>query len=140
MTERVAKLRLTADSTHLQANVRASRREMDGLAHDVDRAGSASRRGALGMERFGSAAERVSRQQLSGLNSQLGRFGQLAAGVMSAELLRRGVALADSYANIQSRLELATGSLERYQVAEQRTFAIAQKTYTALESTATLYG
>src|SRR5690606_30480199 len=39
-----------------------------------------------------------------------------------------------------SRLELVTKSEERYAAARDRSYEISQRTFTALESTATLYG
>lgn len=140
MTEKIVKLRLVADGGQLVGEVRTSTRALDELADRTGKAGSAARRGASDLDRFGSAAERLSREKLSGLNSQLGRFGQLAAGLFSVDLARRAVNFADSYANIQARLELAAGSQERYRAAQERVFEIAQRTYTSLDSTAALYG
>lgn len=140
MTEKIVKLRLVADGGQLVGEVRTSTRALDELADRTGKAGIAARRGASDLDRFGSAAERLSREKLSGLNSQLSRFGQLAAGVFSLDLARRAVNFADGYANIQARLELAAGAQERYRAAQERVFQIAQRTYTSLDSTAALYG
>lgn len=140
MADPVVKLRLTAESGQFVGEVRVVQRELDTLTRSAGGAGSAARQAATGVDRLGSSADRVSRDNLRGLNREVDRFGQLARLAFAVELARRGVQLADSWATIQSRLQLATGSLERYNAAQAITFDIAQRTFTALDSTASLYG
>lgn len=133
-------LRLTGDGSQLRAEVVSTRGEVAGLGKQGEEAGS---RGARGMREFGRGAKDA--------DSQVGALGRTAATAVrsmiafagiriGAELLGDMARQADAWRNINSRLELVTRTESRYAAAQSQTYVIAQRTYSALEATAELYG
>lgn len=133
-------LRLTGDGSQLRAEVVSTRGEVVGLGKQGEEAGS---RGARGMREFGRGAKDA--------DSQVGALGRTAATAVrsmiafagiriGAELLGDMARQADAWRNINSRLELVTRTESRYAAAQSQTYVIAQRTYSALEATAELYG
>ncbi|WP_031372199.1 tape measure protein [Lysobacter antibioticus] len=76
-------------------------------------------------------------RQLDQARTQLLAFvGLQSAGDAIGGLVRA----ADGYANLSAKIKLATTSQAAFNLAEDAVFAISQRTSTALDSTATLFG
>jgi len=100
---------------------------------DAERAG---RRAKDGFDHSRLSVEAIARQ-LGQARTQLVAFvGLQQAGEAVGGLVRA----ADSYANLTAKIRLATTSQAGFNQAEDAVFAIAQRTSTALDSTASLFG
>lgn len=119
MTDQTVTLRITTDARGLVAGMAVVKREVDGAGASGERAG-----------------QRISRG-MSGAMDAVKRYGAVVAGAFSARAI---IQQADSFANINARLQLATRSQMQYAAAQDQVYAIGQRTFTLLEPTAALYG
>ena len=96
----------------------------------------AGRRAGQGFDQTRSSVEAIG-HQLAQAKAQLLAF----VGLQSVGTLVGGLArAADGYANLSAKIKLATTSQAAFNLAEEAVFAISQRTSTALDSTATLFG
>ncbi len=138
MSDPTVTLRLTADNTKLVPTVRASREEVAGLGKAAVATGQQAARGAQGVRQVGDAADHTTRKasaMAGALNSAKAAIGAYAGMQVVSGLIR----MSDQYANISSRLKLATDGERAYAAAKAEVFAISQRTSTELDSTASLY-
>ncbi|UJB19290.1 MULTISPECIES: tape measure protein [Lysobacter] len=97
---------------------------------------SAGRRAGQGFDQTRNSVKAIG-EQLSLAKAQLLAF----VGLQSVGTLVGGLArAADGYANLSAKIKLATTSQAAFNLAEDAVFAISQRTSTALDSTATLFG
>lgn len=138
MRDPTVTLRLTADNTKLVPPVRASREEVARLGKTTVATGQQAGRGAQGVRQVGDAADHTTRKasaMAGALNSAKAAIGAYAGMQVLTGLIR----MSDQYANISSRLKLATDGERAYAAAKAEVFAISQRTSTELDSTASLY-
>jgi len=132
MTDQVVTLRIMGDGRAAVTAVSQVGRGLEGLGETSDRASS----------RASSGMNRTKRSAVS-LQSVVGRLRMEVAGFFGAFASVQGIralaGIADRYANITSQLKLATNGQTEFARAESETFAISQRTSTALASTAELY-
>ncbi|WP_408952093.1 tape measure protein [Lysobacter sp. Hz 25] len=96
----------------------------------------AGRRASKGFDQTRTSVAAIGRQ-LDQTKTQLLAFvGLQSAGDAVGGLVRA----ADGYANLSAKIKLATTSQAAFNLAEDAVFAISQRTSTALDSTATLFG
>ncbi|WP_408951497.1 tape measure protein [Lysobacter sp. Hz 25] len=96
----------------------------------------AGRRASKGFDQTRNSVAAIGRQ-LDQTKTQLLAFvGLQSAGDAAGGLVRA----ADGYANLSAKIKLATTSQAAFNLAEDAVFAISQRTSTALDSTATLFG
>jgi tape measure domain-containing protein len=74
-----------------------------------------------------SAFERVS-GSLSGVSGAASAFGRVYGVLIGALATNKIIEVADAFTNVASRLNLATGSIEKAAIAQQRLFEISQQT------------
>ncbi|MGO1003296.1 tape measure protein [Lysobacter sp. CA196] len=97
---------------------------------------NAGRRSSKGFQQTRNSIAAIG-QQLDQARTQLLAFvGLQSAGDAVGGLVRA----ADGYANLSAKIKLATTSQAAFNLAEDAVFAISQRTSTALDSTATLFG
>jgi tape measure domain-containing protein len=125
-------MRLKSDTSGLQRGTKEAEAGLDQL-----KAKAGGARGELGQ--FAGAANRAERGA-TGLGAAANRTGNFIRGMIGAAALRQASQYADAYINIQSRLRLVTAGEREYAAARDQSYAIAQRTFSSLESTATLYG
>lgn len=138
MSDPTVTLRLTADNTKLVPGVRASREEVERLGKTAVATGQQATKGAQGVRQIGDASDHVTRKasaMAGALNSAKAAIGAYAGMQVVTGLIR----MSDQYANISSRLRLATDGQQAYAAAQAEVFAISQRTSTELDSTASLY-
>lgn len=138
MADPTVTLRLSADNSRLVPVVRVSRDEVAALGKAATETGTAAGRGASGVTRLGDASQQAGRSTAA-LTAVLNQARSAAAGLGAALAVRELVAMSDQYANITGRLKLATSSQQEFATAQAQVYAIAQRTSSSLESTATLY-
>lgn len=138
MADPTVTLRLSADNSRLVPVVRVSRDEVAALGKAATETGTAAGRGASGVARLGDASQQAGRSTAA-LTAVLNQARSAAAGLGAALAVRELVAMSDQYANITGRLKLATSSQQEFATAQAQVYAIAQRTSSSLESTATLY-
>jgi tape measure domain-containing protein len=90
--------------------------------------------------------ERTSRGTAAGLEDVRGRLNETTQGLLEFAGIELGVdmlgqlrEMADQYANLSARLEIAVGATGNLQQAQQDVLAVAQATYQPLETVAGLY-
>ncbi|MEI2453052.1 tape measure protein, partial [Lysobacter firmicutimachus] len=126
-------LLLKGNAATLNAALQQSSRQVRGFATEAERAASRSHRQ---FDHIRASVASIS-TQLAQAKTQLFAFVGLQ-GVGDA--VGRLVRAADSYANLSAKIKLATTSQAGFNQAEAAVFAIAQRTSTQLDSTATLFG
>lgn len=138
MTEQVVTLRIDAENGRLVAVTRESRVELDGLGKAAEKSGQQAERGARGVDRMGTSAERT-RRQANGLSQTLGQLKALFAGYIGVQTLRDLARTADTYSDINGKLQQVTRSERELASAKAATFRISQQYYQELDATVTLY-
>ncbi|MDC8012943.1 tape measure protein [Tahibacter soli] len=146
MTDPVVKLRLTLDSGQFVGDVRVSQRALADLSGSAGQTGNTLRSSTNDLERFGSAAERVSRQNISGLNAGLTtgaglarQMGGALAGIGVAAFANELASTADEYTNLSSKVRLVTNSEQNLIDVRRKLYGIAQDTRADLSATSDLY-
>lgn len=132
MAENTVTLRLTANADGVVSGVRLASSEVSRLGGASQQAGEQAAAG-FGRARAGVASIST---QLQALRAQ---FIAFVGAAQVVNVLRGMVRMSDEVSNINSRLKLATRSQSELAVAQAATYAISQRTSTALESTAILY-
>ncbi|WP_407470137.1 tape measure protein [Xanthomonas campestris] len=132
-------LRLTADNSKLVPAVRVSKAEVEGLGKAALTTGQQAERGSQGVAGIGTAADQAGRK-IGTMTSAVNASKAAIAGYVGLQGARALVSMSDQYTNISGRLKLATSGQQAFAIAQAEVFAISQRTSTALESTATLYG
>ena len=132
MTDKTVTLRLATDAKGVAPGVKEANAQMDSLGAGGKRAGQSI---ADGMRKADDQVQRVGKS--SGVAA--GMVSRLFAAAAGAQALRSATALADEYTNITGRLKLAANSQAEFTKSQAETFAISQRTSTALESTVALY-
>ena len=107
-------------------------------AQEAERFQRTQERGERVNQRYSRSMDRVSRSQTNATRS-LRAFTRLLAGAGIAFGIREIVDLSDTYANLQGRLRVVTDGSEEFNAAQAETSQIAKDTFTALQSTVTLY-
>lgn len=132
MSTQTVTLRLVAENGQLIGGLRASRDELGRLG---GAAVSSGRQAEQGMAAARRGVQSISQQLARAKAEVVGFFGAFV-GLQGARAL---ASTADGYANITAQLRLATRSQSEFSTAQAETFAISQRTSTALDSTANLY-
>lgn len=132
MTDKTVTLRLATDARGVAPGVAQAKGQFDSLGVNGKRAGQSV---ADGMRKADDQVQRLGRSS-SVASSMIARLFAGAAGVQA---LRTATALADEYTNITGRLKLAANSQAEFAKSQAETFAVSQRTSTALESTVALY-
>ncbi|HJS09493.1 MAG TPA: tape measure protein, partial [Pirellulales bacterium] len=96
----------------------------------------AGRRASKGFDQSRASVAAIGRQLDQAKTQLLAFVGLQSAGDAVGGLVRA----ADGYANLSAKIKLATTSQAAFNLAEDAVFAISQRTSTALDSTATLFG
>ncbi|WP_408951552.1 tape measure protein [Lysobacter sp. Hz 25] len=96
----------------------------------------AGRRASKGFDQTRNSVTAIGRQLDQAKTQLLAFVGLQSAGDAVGGLVRA----ADGYANLSAKIKLATTSQAAFNLAEDAVFAISQRTSTALDSTATLFG
>ncbi|MPS34463.1 MAG: hypothetical protein E2593_04050 [Stenotrophomonas sp.] len=138
MTDPVVTLRLKADNSALLPAVNGAEAAVKRMGASAQGAGSQAARGAADVTRLGTAAGATAERA----NAMAGALNSAKVAIASYGIVQvaSGLsAMADGYANITSRLKLATASQREHAVAQAEVYAISQRTSTELDSTATLY-
>lgn len=138
MTDPVVTLRLKADNSALLPVVNGSEAAIKRMGASAQGAGSQAARGAADVSRLGTAAGATAERA----NAMAGALNSAKVAIASYGVVQvaSGLsAMADGYANITSRLKLATASQREHAIAQAEVYAISQRTSTELDSTATLY-
>lgn len=138
MTDPVVTLRLKADNSALLPAVNGAEAAVKRMGASAQGAGSQAARGAADVSRLGTAAGTTAERA----NAMAGALNSAKVAIASYGVVRvaSGLsAMADGYANITSRLKLATASQREHALAQAEVYAISQRTSTELDSTATLY-
>ena len=97
---------------------------------------SASRRAEQGFDQTRASVKAIGDQLTQAKTQLLAFVGLQSVGTAVGGLVRA----ADGYANLSAKIKLATTSQAQFNLAEDAVFAISQRTSTALDSTATLFG
>ncbi|MCD0281317.1 tape measure protein [Xanthomonas melonis] len=139
MSNPTVTLRLTADNSKLVPAVRVSKAEVEGLGKAALTTGQQAERGSQGVAVMGTAADQAGRK-VGAMTSAVNASKAAIAGYVGLQGARALVSMSDQYTNISGRLKLATSGQQAFAIAQAEVFAISQRTSTALESTATLYG
>lgn len=139
MSNPTVTLRLTADNSKLVPAVRLSKAEVEGLGKAALTTGQQAERGNQGVAGIGMAADQAGRK-VGTMTSAVNASKAAIAGYVGLQGARALVSMSDQYTNISGRLKLATSGQQAFAIAQAEVFAISQRTSTALESTATLYG
>ena len=126
-------LLVRANAAQLQQALQQSGNRVRSFASEAERAGARSRKQ---FDQMRVSVTAIS-SQLSQTKTQLVAFLGLR-GV--GDIIGRLVTAADSYANLSAKIKLATTSQASFNQAEASVFAIAQRTSTSLDATATLFG
>ena len=92
-----------------------------------------------GMRQASSSAEREMGRASSSVNVMNGMLGKLAATAGAAFSVGQIISYTDKYTGLQNKLKLVTNSQSELNAAMQDTFAIAQNTGSAWDSTAMVY-
>lgn len=132
MTDMNVTMRLRGEAAGLKRAGQEGKKALDEMQTSAGKA-------RAGLRSYSSRADQAERST-GRLADRARKASSVIRTVIAAAAIRQAAQLADQYINIQSRLELVTKSEERYAAARDRTFEISQRTFTALESTATLYG
>jgi tape measure domain-containing protein len=132
MTDMNVTMRLRGEAAGLKRAGQEGKKALD----DMQGAAGKARSGLGGYSASADRAERSTGR----LADRAREASNVIRTVIAAAAINQASRLADQYINIQSRLELVTKSEERYAAARDRSYEISQRTFTALESTATLYG
>ncbi|MCC8689417.1 tape measure protein [Xanthomonas campestris] len=139
MSNPTVTLRLTADNSKLVPAVRVSKAEVEGLGKAALTTGQQAERGSQGVAGMAAAADQAGRR-VGTMTSAVNASKAAIAGYVGLQGARALVSMSDQYTNISGRLKLATSGQQAFAIAQAEVFAISQRTSTALESTATLYG
>lgn len=139
MSNPTVTLRLTADNSKLVPAVRVSKAEVEGLGKAALTTGQQAERGSQGVAGMATAADQAGRK-VGTMTSAVNASKAAIAGYVGLQGARALVSMSDQYTNISGRLKLATSGQQAFAIAQAEVFAISQRTSTALESTATLYG
>ncbi|WP_223618890.1 tape measure protein [Lysobacter sp. ESA13C] len=97
---------------------------------------SAGRRAGQGFDHTRNSVKAIGEQLALAKTQLLAFVGLQSVGDAMGGLVRA----ADGYANLSAKIKLATTSQAAFNLAEDAVFAISQRTSTALDSTATLFG
>lgn len=97
---------------------------------------SAGRRAGQGFDQTRNSVKAIGEQLALAKTQLLAFVGLQSVGDAMGGLVRA----ADGYANLSAKIKLATTSQAAFNLAEDAVFAISQRTSTALDSTATLFG
>lgn len=131
MTEHVVSIRLDADGKGLIGELRSSTGEVRRFASEAGQAGEgASRSFARTRESVASVGDQLRRARADAI-----AFFSIRGAV---EVARGLISIADGYASIQGKLRNVAADQAQLASVNDRVFATAQKTYTALDSTAAL--
>ncbi len=140
-------LEIQAKTGQAQKALEDTREQLDRLGQDGAQAGKEA---AGGMDNADAAAKRLSTTsgklrdgmqsvstQLAEAKNQLLAFAGVSSLAQSAQDVGK---LADQWVNLQARLKLALGAQTDINRAMGDVEAVAKRTYTSLDATATLYG
>ncbi|WP_363798378.1 tape measure protein [Lysobacter firmicutimachus] len=126
-------LLLKGNAAALNAALQQSSRQVRGFATEAEQAGSRSHRQ---FDHIRASVASISTQLAQAKTQLIAFVGLQSVGDAVGRLVRA----ADSYANLSAKIKLATTSQAGFNQAEAAVFAIAQRTSTQLDSTATLFG
>ncbi|WP_064746404.1 tape measure protein [Lysobacter antibioticus] len=126
-------LLLKGNAAALNAALQQSSRQVRSFATEAEQAGSRSRRP---FNQVRASVASISKQLAQAKTQLIAFVGLQGVGDAVSRLVRA----ADSYANLAAKIKLATTSQAGFNQAEATVFAIAQRTSTQLDSTATLFG
>lgn len=132
MTGASVNLIIRANARQLASEMRRSSAELRGFGRDAQAEG---RRAHQGLSEAGRGADYARRQIEAARLAVIGFFTVQAAARGLSDLRAR----ADGYANLTAKIRLATEGQVEFRDAEAEVFAIAQRTSSRLDSTATLY-
>jgi tape measure domain-containing protein len=126
-------LLVRANAAQLNQALQQSGTRVRSFASDAEQAGARSRKQ---FDQVRGSVAAISSQVSQTKNQLVAFLGLQGLG----DVVGRLVKAADSYANLSAKIKLATTSQASFNQAEAAVFAIAQRTSTSLDATATLFG
>ena len=124
-----------AETDDLSAQADRLEEELRGVSDEAGRAGDSARQSAGDYDEAADGAGRLSNQLTQARNALLAYIGV----DLGADAVKQVAALADEYAELSARVELATGGGQAYVEAQERIRESANETGAALSATAELY-